>query len=246
MQHTDLHASHANAALSTRRGLFGPEMYTTVTSERSECEINLFPKWEVVRVPRNGRNRILLIGNPSTCPCFSSAVTTACRLLAPTPADDEAAAQTYAAAHDDCFGARNASGVAERVLMSQLAVGDRVLAQDGTTRALYEDAVVDVRPGREERELLTLHYSQGALTLTPTHEVWADGALIEAREVEAGASLAHSSGKVTVERVSTSKGAVINPVVCGDRILAADGDGQPVLATTMTKRVGYYAESCKK
>ena len=221
------------------------------------CNLPIFPAWELVvdsgsdagsDAGVTSGSQILLVGNPDTCPCFARSVATACRLHQKQPRrppDAAAAVQAYA----DCFDdARNSSGVAERVLMSTLAVGDVVLAQDADSGALYTDVIVHTSDAGsdEAKALLTLHHTAGALTITPTHELWADGAMVAARGVAAGATLRHAHGNVTVERVSATEGAVVNPVVCGDRILAADGmAGLPALATTMAKALGdQYVALC--
>ena len=127
---------------------------------------------------------------------------------------------------------------AEAVLMASLEVGDAVLtvAADGgleVTRIVVNQHQHD----DDEAELLVLHLSSGAeLVLTPTHAIFADGALVAASEATVGAVLecraeVGAAAKVVVERVEKTRGAVINPVTAAGTLLASDR-GPPVLAAS--------------
>ena len=127
---------------------------------------------------------------------------------------------------------------AEAVLMASLEVGDAVLtvAVDGgleVTRIVVNQHQHD----DDEAELLVLHLSSGAeLVLTPTHAIFADGALVAASEATVGAVLecraeVGAAAKVVVERVERTRGAVINPVTAAGTLLASDR-GPPVLAAS--------------
>jgi len=153
----------------------------------------------------------------AAAPCFAAEVTTACRLLSPTA--------SAAAAFDDCFGAGD-SQAGERVLMTELTAGDRVLASESeVARVLFNQhaAVTKAAP------TLTITHTEGSLTLTPDHVLYADGAFVAAREVKPGSAL--SSG-ASVTAVTTSTHTVINPVTTTNTILAAGLEGAPVLSST--------------
>jgi len=157
------------------------------------------------------------IPGAADAPCFAAEATTACRLLSPTA--------SAAAAFDDCFGAGN-SQAGERVLMTELTAGDRVLASEGeVARVLFNQhaAVTKAAP------TLTITHTEGSLTLTPDHVLYADGAFVAAREVKPGSAL--SSG-ASVTAVTPSTHTVINPVTTTNTILAAGLEGAPVLSST--------------
>ena len=221
-------------------------------------EVPAYANWNV---GKDASGKVILWGDPSTCPCFSHATATACR-LSRAPSDVADAQQAY----DDCFGGpTNATSSATaaatmplgtRVRMAALSVGDLILAANDKDGTLYADKVMalptsvgETSEAASAKPLLTLHHASGALTLTPTHEVWADGRLVPASEVRPGAVLrgasADEASGMVVERVVSSSGAVINPVVCGNRVLASDGEAAPpVLATTMTGADPKFAALC--
>ena len=203
--------------------------------------------------------------------CFARAVATACRLAAPLVNDADALKRAHADCfgadssvtsslnqsdnqsdyvHDDHASAASVSRVGSRVRMADLKVGDLLLAADtsssyGETDGLgdfYADTVMYIDAADEPLPLVTLHHASGSLTLTPQHGVWAGDGMLEAGNVHEGASLLGSDGaRIIVEQWSTSNALVINPVVCRNRVLAADGDGAPILATTMSEK---YAGLC--
>ena len=239
-----------------------PSTYKETCTTRTRTRTSAVPYYKRWNVGKDASGKVILWGDPSTCPCFSHATATACRLRR-APSDAADARRAYA----DCFGgaptnattttsAAAATPLGTRVRMAALSVGDLILAANDKDGTLYADKVValptsvgETSEAASAKPLLTLHHASGALTLTPTHEVWADGRLVPASEVRPGAVLrgasADEASGMVVERVVSSSGAVINPVVCGNRVLASDGEAAPpVLATTMTGADAKYAALC--
>ena len=148
--------------------------------------------------------------------CFARESTHVCRLLAP--------GATAAAAYDDCFGITGSAGVAEKVLMSSLSAGDRVLSsKDEVAQVIVnQHAAVSIYT-----QMHHIKHSAGYIELSPDHVLSVDGKLAPAREAVVGSQLEGG----TVEAVSYSTDAVINPLTTSGRILAAGAEGLPIVAT---------------
>ena len=82
--------------------------------------------------------------------------------------------------------------------------------------------------------LLTVTTEDGSsVTLTPDHALFVDGKLAAASDVKVGLSLTSAQGEpVRVNAIHWATGAVINPVTGAGTILAAEGDGLPLLAAS--------------
>jgi hypothetical protein len=148
-------------------------------------------------------------------PCFARESTHTCRLLS--------ADATPAGAYGDCFGGRS-EGVAEKVLMSALRSGDRVLStmDEIASVIVNQHAKVSMYTG-----MLNIKHSAGSLELTPDHILPVDGKLSPARDVVVGSQL--EGGKV--ESISYTTDAIINALTTSSRILVAGREGLPVVAT---------------
>lgn len=169
--------------------------------------------------------------------CFS-ATTTACRLLAPTASPESAYESCYAAA-----GRAREQLAAERVTLSSLNAGDRVLTADAASGKLSLTHVVvnqhaSAADERATSPLLRLHTSDGAvLTLTPDHALYVDGTLAAARDAVVGSVLTTAratatTGTTTVTRVTPlPRGPVVNPTTASGTLLASDR-GEPLLAAS--------------
>ena len=153
---------------------------------------------------------------PADEPCFSDD-TTACRLASSSVSAMDA--------YNQCFLGAPAI-TAERVPMTALVAGDMVLADMKTSTSV----VVNQHLGAGKTSaVLTIHHTEGSLTLTPDHVLELDGTFVASREAAAGATL--SSG-ATVKTVSSGVSGIINPHTASGTILAADGVGKPVVAAT--------------
>lgn len=156
-------------------------------------------------------------------PCFAKEVATACRLL-----DVSTSAE---AAYDACYKSATPTG-AQRVLMADLKVGDRVLTAD--TQGLAITRVVANQHLKSDlaSEILTFHTASGSVSLTPDHALFVDGALAPAADAKAGSALMGADGaSVIVQRITKGRGTVINPVTIAGTILASE-QGAPVLAAS--------------
>jgi len=113
-----------------------------------------------------------------------------------------------------CLFASPAAESCSPVLMADLAPGDLVLGREGvTTVVANQHKAVDTIA-----HVLTFHTADGAVSMTPDHGVYIDGALASADNVKVGSRL--STG--AVKRISKSEGAIINPVT-SDGTIVADG-----------------------
>lgn len=186
-------------------------------------------------------NTNLEAGSASDCPgatssknedgCFAKHTVEACRVHQPDVALSPAHA--YAA----CYESRTVGPrVAERVKMAELAAGDLVLTStlDGllaTTRVIVNQHASIERKG----SMLTFHTADGsALSLTPNHALWVDGALVAASEAKVGAMLTTARGGQTrIHRIARAHDVtVVNPVTGAGTILASDGGSAPLLAAS--------------
>jgi len=138
-----------------------------------------------------------------------------CRLLAP--------GATAAAAYGDCFG-NGAAGAAEKVLMSVLSAGDRVLSSKDEVAQVIVNQHAEVSI---YTQMLHIKHSSGSIELTPDHVLSVNGKLAPAREAVVGSQL---EGGI-VEDVSYATDAIINPLTTSGRILAAGAEGLPIVAT---------------
>ena len=164
--------------------------------------------------------------------CFDAETSTVCRLSAAAADPLEA----YAA----CFGGGASVGgggkaVAERVPMTSLISGDRVLdvGEDGALRTTtiivnqHRDSVGEHR----STKILTLKYVGGELSLTPHHMIHLDGELQPASAARAGSVLMGARGPVKLLGVKAKEGHIINPLTHSGTLLAASTHGAPVLAS---------------
>jgi len=96
--------------------------------------------------------------------------------------------------------------------MADLVPGDLVLGRDGAT------AVVAVQHKAVDTfgEMLTFHTATGAVSMTPDHAIFADGALVAASNVLIGATL--STG--TVKRITKGDAKIINAATADGTIVA--------------------------
>mmetsp|Transcript_10272 Transcript_10272/g.33808 ORF Transcript_10272/g.33808 Transcript_10272/m.33808 type:complete len:366 (+) Transcript_10272:50-1147(+) len=136
---------------------------------------------------------------PDDDPCFARSSAHTCRLLDPTAPP--------AAALADCFHGE-ARGVAEKVLMADLAAGDLVLSSaDEVSRVILTQHKAVLL----HSAMVRIEHSDGSLELTPDHLLRVDGRLAPAREVRVGSSLEGPSGPSAVTSVSRTADAIINP-----------------------------------
>jgi hypothetical protein len=160
-------------------------------------------------------------------PCFAKGTTTACKLLD--------AAATASAAYDACYKTWFKGGAAEAVLMATLAAGDKVLTTTTDGGLAVTNVIVNQHAATDDRsKMLTLTTSDdGALSLTPEHGLFVDGALAAAADAKVGSALTRADGStVTVKRITEADAAaVIMPVTAAGTILASD-HGAPVLAAS--------------
>ena len=103
--------------------------------------------------------------------------------------------------------------------MADLVPGDLVLGREGATTVLaVQHKAVDTIA-----EMLTFHTASGAVSMTPDHALFVDGALVAAADAKVGSLL--STG--AIERITKGEAAIINPVTVSGTIVA---DG--ILATS--------------
>jgi len=178
------------------------------------------------------------ITNPSqgqvTCPepvCFDRS-TTACRVTSTMTTSETA----YAACFNHHPASKEEPLLAERVPMTELRSGDRVLSHtDGTKMIDHVLFNQHVKATRSHTPMLRLVLEEGdsELRVTPDHVIMVDGKWQPARMAVAGSSLTNADGKfVRVRSVSLVTGGVINPVTASGTILAAGKEGSPFLAST--------------
>lgn len=153
--------------------------------------------------------------------CFAKEASTACLAFGDA---------TPAAAYAQCYeGAAEES--AKLVLMKELTAGDRVLTITEGLLAITRVVVNQHAHADKSAPMLTLHTSQGAVSMTPDHAVFVDGALVAASEAKAGSVLTTAEGEVAVARVTKSEAGIINPVTATGTILASDASA-PILAAS--------------
>ena len=96
--------------------------------------------------------------------------------------------------------------------MTDLAVGDLVLGREGaTTVVAVQHKAVDTIA-----ELLTFETTDGTVSMTPDHAVFADGELVAAAKVKVGSLLSNGA----VKYITKSEGAIINVVTASGTIFA--------------------------
>jgi len=148
------------------------------------------------------------------------------------------------AAYEDCFGGGVALSpirtepVAERVSMSELRSGDRVLSVEMPGGGLLVDRVFfnAHKRSRVTAPLICLHFLDGGSLCVSERHLLPDnkGDLFEARSVTSGFSLPQHDGRtMRVEYITYSHGSVVNPVTVHGYILAAGSDNKPVVASTI-------------
>lgn len=153
--------------------------------------------------------------------CFAKEASTACLAFGDA---------TPAAAYAQCYeGAAEES--AKLVLMKELTAGDRVLTITEGLLAITRVVVNQHAHSDKSAPMLTLHTSQGAVSMTPDHAVFVDGALVAASEAKAGSVLTTAEGEVAVTRVTKSEAGIINPVTATGTILGSDASA-PILAAS--------------
>jgi len=157
--------------------------------------------------------------------CFAAATTTACR-LAEGVSDAEAAFQA-------CYEVAEPA-LADRVLMSQLAVGDRVLTATDGELAITSVVVNQHASEHVTSAMVNVRTADGTtLSMTPDHALLVDGKFAAASTAKVGTSLVNARGRaVRITRVDVlNEAKVINPVTTTGTILASD-NGAPVLAAS--------------
>lgn len=98
--------------------------------------------------------------------------------------------------------------------MSSLAAGDLVLATvDSVARVVVNQHV----PSAHVSSVITLHYAEGTLSLTPDHVLLLDGKWAAARFAKQGSRLSNGA---TVQRVTGAVDGIINPLTTTGTILA--------------------------
>mmetsp|Transcript_38594 Transcript_38594/g.101809 ORF Transcript_38594/g.101809 Transcript_38594/m.101809 type:complete len:291 (+) Transcript_38594:1-873(+) len=146
--------------------------------------------------------------------CFAKDSATACRLSSPV---------ALKAAHAMCFAGAEPTH-ARPVLMAELSAGDEVLtvSADGTLAATTVVANQHKAADVNAENMLTFHMADGSsVSMTPSHGVFADGALAAASNVQVGATLTNAKNeRLKVRRITVGKGTVINPVTVSGTILA--------------------------
>jgi len=96
--------------------------------------------------------------------------------------------------------------------MADLVPGDLVLGREGATTVLaVQHKAVDTIA-----EMLTFHTASGAVSMTPDHALFVDGALVAAADAKLGSLL--STG--AIERITKGEAAIINPVTASGTIVA--------------------------
>lgn len=178
--------------------------------------IELLDEAGVTRIANwNGCSNGVLFTCVSSLPCFARESTHTCRLLS-TDA-------TPSGAYGDCFGGRS-EGVAEKVLMSALRAGDRVLSTKDEIASVIVNQHVQISV---YTRMVNIKHSAGSIELTPDHVLPVDGKLSPASNVAVGSHL--EGGKV--ESISYTTDAIINALTTSGRILVAGREGLPVVAT---------------
>lgn len=82
-------------------------------------------------------------------------------------------------------------------------------------------------------DMLTLHHTEGTLSLTPDHVLLVDGAFAPARSARTGSVLTGARGDTfTVMRVEAGHAGIINPITVAGTILAVGASGNPIVAST--------------
>lgn len=147
-------------------------------------------------------------------PCFAAETTMACKLTG-----DVSAAE----AHRQCYTIHNTKEKgAALALMKTLTAGDVVLAADAAGTLSLERVIVNQHKANTVASaLLEVHHSAGVLSLTPDHVLLVDGAFVPARNAKPGSALTLANGEAaTVERVTTARGDIINPLTTSGTIVA--------------------------
>eukprot|EP00798_Chlamydomonas_sp_ICE-L_P024883 gene24883-10548_t len=121
----------------------------------------------------------------------------------------------------------------QQVTMGELRAGDLVMAMDDTSGRRFADRVVrNVHAGQFSRTgtVLDLHHSGGsAVSVTPGHAVFVDGAYMAAKDAGVGGAMlaAPQDGAAPVEvlitRISEREAQLVNPITDSGRILAGEG-----------------------
>jgi hypothetical protein len=158
---------------------------------------------------------------PGDDTCFAKEASTACLVFG-----DAAPTAAYA----QCYEGAAEEG-AKLVLMKELAAGDRVLSMAEGALAITRVVVNQHVNADKSAPMLTLHTSQGAVSMTPDHAVFVDGALVAASEAKVGSVLTNAQGEVAIKRITKSDAAIVNPVTASGTILASDASA-PVLAAS--------------
>jgi len=159
--------------------------------------------------------------------CFDRDTTTACRRIHRSTSPAEA--------YEACFG-HSSSAVAERVLMRHLRANDWVLSAQPQGKGLFFDRVVvneHVQNPELRSRTITVFYNTGFLSVTPDHVMPIDGSMQPARAAAVGMKLLSPSGEpLSITRIESNIGGIINPITSTGSILAASTQGAPIVAST--------------
>jgi len=78
-----------------------------------------------------------------------------------------------------------------------------------------------------------MYHADGKLSVTADHAIYLNGKFVPARNAKPGDMLASAALEpVEIERLTSSRGGIINPITADGKILAASEQGAPVLVAT--------------
>merc|ERR1719476_640630 len=146
-------------------------------------------------------------------PCFGRDSTFACRVVEPGLSAE--------AAFDACFSSSPVASQAERVPMASLSAGDIVLSAATDGQPVKTSVIVNQHKAElKTSTLLHLHHTHGSLSLTADHVLHLNGRFAAAREAKEGDHLtATGFAPLEIERITSSRGAVVNPITADGRVL---------------------------
>ena len=166
--------------------------------------------------------------------CFDKRISTVCLVR-----DDASGYATAEAAYEACYESEPESRrIGVRVLMAELAAGDRVLTASASgSLEITQIVVVQHKHATEmSSDMLKLGTADGStLSLTGDHAIFTDGSLVAAADVRVGSVLLTARGSSTVVdsiTKATEAREIINPVTTSGTILAADDGSRPLLVAS--------------
>lgn len=165
--------------------------------------------------------------------CFAKDSTTACLVSDATLSPE--------AAYSLCYDGARFDG-AQLVFMSELSAFDLVLTGENGVLSTTRVVANQHRSADDRSDMLTLHATDGsAVSMTPDHALFIDGALVAAADAKIGSTLTNAKGEsVAIKRITKADGAaVINPVTASGTILASD-TGAPIVAASHPYRMAQH------